>query len=280
MLLLLPVGIVEDAPFPVVGFHEGAHGFHPVAAVEVVDGSDHFIGRLVDVAADDAVAMVGLGHFAELFFVVGDERHGRFHFGFHHLGEGVVGQAAAHPVLVVVAVEPEEEGVAHIAQFSQPFELGGNGVEDIAVHHEIFFSAALQDVGAFDDEGAEGEGEDFVEEIVVVAPQVDHFGVVPVEVFHEDAEELGVFFLPLARFAELPAVHNVAVEDERVAFVFAEEGDHFFHPGVADAEVEIGEDDGAVMGFHNTVVVQSCSALVTAVLPACYACVNKLLPLC
>jgi hypothetical protein len=69
----------------------------------------------------------------------------------------------------------------------------------------------------FNNKGAEGEGEYFIEEIVVIPAQVNDSGLILVHVFHQDAEKLGVFLFPYSRFFELPAINNVTVEDEGIA---------------------------------------------------------------
>jgi hypothetical protein len=56
-----------------------------------------------------------------------------------------------------------------------------------------------------------------------------------------------VFFLPFAGFAELPSVYDIAVEDERITGVAAEEMDGFFNPGILYTEVNIGHDNGTIV---------------------------------
>ena len=53
--------------------------------------------------------------------------------------------------------------------------------------------------------------------------------------------------LPFARLAELPAVDDVAVQDELVTTVVSEEPDDLPDAGVSDAQVEVGDDDGSVV---------------------------------
>jgi hypothetical protein len=102
-------------------------------------------------------------------------------------------------------------------------------------------------MGAFDGEVAQREGDHLVEEIVVVAPEIDHLHVGTGEILHDELEEGGVPLLPFARLAELPAVDDVAVQDELVTTVVSEEPDDLPDAGVSDAQVEVGDDDGSVV---------------------------------
>ena len=46
---------------------------------------------------------------------------------------------------------------------------------------------------------------------------------------------------------------------------------HLFHPGIADAEVDIGKNNGFVVGFQSDNVLQILKRIVTAALPYCEA---------
>jgi hypothetical protein len=115
------------------------------------------------------------------------------------------------------------------------------------MHHEVFFMSGLMDMVAGDGEIAELQGQYFIEEVVMIAADVDHFSVSCGQPFHDEFKEGGMFLFPFAGFAELPAIDDIAVEDERITDVVAEEMDGFFDSGVLYAEVNVRHDNGTIV---------------------------------
>lgn len=103
---------------------------------------------------------------------------------------------------------------------------------------------------SLDGKVAELEGKDLVEEVIVVSPQVDHFGICFGYPFHDQFEEGGMMFFPLPGFSKLPAVDDIAIKNELVAGMVPEEVDGFAHPGILDPQVDIGQNDGFVVCFQ------------------------------
>jgi hypothetical protein len=198
-------------------------------------------------SADHTIAALLFGHFTEFLFIIGNEGNSLFYFLFHHLREGIVREAALDAVLIVVPVQPKQESIADVAQFGDPFQVCGYGVKDVSMHHEIFSVAGLMNVLSNDGEIAELEGQYFIQEVIVITAEIDHFCFTCCQPLHDQFEKCGVFFLPFAGFAELPSVYDIAVEDERITGVAAEEMDGFFNPGILYTEVNIGHDNGTIV---------------------------------
>lgn len=146
-----------------------------------------------------------------------------------------------------MAIQPEQKGVTYITQFSDPFQLGGHGIEDITVYYKIFFVAGMMNVLAHNGKIAELKGKYFVQEVVMIPAQVDHFCLTCCQPLHDQLEKGGVFFLPFAGLAELPSVYDIAIQDERVTGVVAEKVDGFFNPGVLYAQVNIRQYNGTIV---------------------------------
>ena len=96
--------IVEDFESTIEVFDESGVGFDPISRVEVMDLSDHFIVRGVDMAADEAEAIVFLGEVFDLIFESAEVIDDGFSFGLYNFGEREGLFAAPCPVAVVKSV--------------------------------------------------------------------------------------------------------------------------------------------------------------------------------
>lgn len=96
--------VVEDLESTIEVFDESGVGFYPITRVEVMDISDHFIVRGVDMAADEAEAVVFLGEVFDLIFESAEVIDDGFSFGLDNLGEGEGLFATPCPVAVVNSV--------------------------------------------------------------------------------------------------------------------------------------------------------------------------------
>src|SRR5580658_1434250 len=79
----------------------------------------------------------------------------------------------------------------------------------------------------------------------MVAPEVHDLRVALLEHLQNDADEVGVGLGPLAVSLQLPAVDDVAVEDELLAADVAQEMVHLGDLRVDGPQVDVREDDGA-----------------------------------
>ena len=225
---------------------DGGERLDPVAAVEVVDIADHLVGGGVDVAADDAGAAALVRKARDVALEFRDVVHRALHAGLDGLAERPVFLAAPRAPVVVGAVEVEQHLVAPVAEVREEDEIARDGVEHVAVQHQIAAAVRrLVQVLLDDGEVLEVEREHLAEHVVVVAAQVDHLRVAFFHVFEDDADETRVGVVPLAAAHELPAVNDVAVEDELLAADVAEKMRDLADLAVGGAEVHVGEDDGA-----------------------------------
>jgi hypothetical protein len=62
----------EDFEAAVAVFHEGSIGFHPVSRIQVVNVSNEFVVRCVDMSTNEAGAFVAFGKSLHLFFKPAD----------------------------------------------------------------------------------------------------------------------------------------------------------------------------------------------------------------
>lgn len=201
----------------------------------------------MDVPADDSRAALLRGDLHQMLLEVADVGDRGLDFLFDPLRDRVVGQPAAEPSPVVEAVEPHERRVAHVAHLGEPPHRRGDVVEDVAVQHVVAFVAARVDVLLQDADVGELQGQDAVQKVVVVAAQVDDVCVVlDVE---QAADEVRVAAFPLlaAPADELPAVDDVAAENQRVAGMASQETVGLLGLRPLRSEVDVGHDDGLEM---------------------------------
>ena len=78
----------------------------------------------------------------------------------------------------------------------------------------------------------------------MVAADVDDLGAALLEHLEDGADETGVGVGPAAGAAQLPAIDDVAVEDEFFAADVFEEVVDLGDAAGGGAEVDVGEDDG------------------------------------
>ncbi len=69
-----------------------------------------------------------------------------------------------------MTVEPQEESIARVAEFSDPFQPGSDGVENITMDDEVTFTERFVDMRSCDGKIPEIQGDDLIEEIIMVAP--------------------------------------------------------------------------------------------------------------
>jgi hypothetical protein len=245
-----PVLVMDDLPVAFCIFHQCGEAFHPVAGVEVFNAVDLLYGRLVNVSTDNAMTFAGAGHFYQLVLKIRNKGHRRFNFGFYHLRKGIIRQPAFFTVSIVMPVQVEQKGIPHIAQLGDPFEAGGDVIEQVAVGNKIFFLHAIVHIIFFDGKVADLQGHDLLQEIIVVASQVNDLTLVFGSEADEVLEEITVLLGPAAAFAELPAVNNIAVEDEGLAFVLLEKVQYFFGFAGFDPKVNVRKHNRFVKGLH------------------------------
>src|ERR1039457_4387829 len=160
-------------------------------------------------------------------------------------------QAAPGPPDIVGAVDPEKRSVSPVAQVSEEDEVLRHRVEHVAVEHEIAAPDALVHVLVGDQQVLEFKREELGEDVVVVSPEVHDLRVPLLEHLQHDSDEVGVRLRPLPVSPQLPAVDDVAVQDEFLAADVPEKVVHLGDLGINGSQVDVGYDDGPYAeSFH------------------------------
>lgn len=85
------LAVGDDFESSIVVLDQGGEGLDPIATVEVVHVAELFVGRGVNVPANDAAVVVLAGQVLKLFLILIDKSNCRFDLGFHPTAEGAVG---------------------------------------------------------------------------------------------------------------------------------------------------------------------------------------------
>jgi hypothetical protein len=182
-----------------------------------MDAIDHPIFGFVDMSADDPVTAFGFSHFGEFGFVIVDVGDRFFYLSLHILRKGIVRKSSFEPVVIHDSVEPKQKSVAYVAEKSNPPEVRGDAVKNIAVSDEVFFSIGL--IGHVCEylEPTDLERKDLIQKVIVITTEVVDIRLMVFHQLEDSIEKPGVFPLPTARLFELPSVDDIAVKDEVVA---------------------------------------------------------------
>ncbi|GJE62734.1 hypothetical protein MPOCJGCO_4869 [Methylobacterium trifolii] len=220
-------------------------GFHPVAGVEVAQAVDLAVGRMVDVAADHPVRPLPPGLVGQEPLELADEVDRVLHLQLRPGREGPVGQPEAAAQLVQAGVDEQREAVGAVPEVGEPAGVAHHHVELVAVDDEVAAPVRrLVDAALGDLDAAEGGADVVAQELVVVAGHVDQPGALA-HLAQQLLHHVVVPLRPVPARAELPAVHDVAHEVDRVCVVVLEEVEQ--QPGLAalGAEMRIGQEQGA-----------------------------------
>ena len=204
---------------------------------------------MVNMSADDAVVSPRLGKIGKRALEVRDVRDRAFHLLLDALRKRIIGFAPECAVTVVPAIEPKEEGVAIIAQMRQPSHVRRYPVENISMRNEVTRPFAFQHIFFDDPDVSQADGRNVVEEIVMVAAHVDNLRAAGFHHFHQDFDKRRIGRQPFfcAVSLEAPAVDDVAVQNQLVAIDGFEEAADFLHLGMGASQMDIREDDRAIM---------------------------------
>ena len=71
-------------------FDDGGQALNPVAGVEVMDVINMFVGRRVDMPADDTLTVALVCKFLQLHLVLVNERHRRLHLALYSFTDGIM----------------------------------------------------------------------------------------------------------------------------------------------------------------------------------------------
>lgn len=134
--------------------------------------------------------------------------------------------------------------VADIPQNRDQFGILGHGVKSVPVDDEVATVGGLVEIAVNDFEAAEAQGEKAVEDVIVVAAEVNDLGFLFFNFFEDETDKARVPFVPTAAAIERPSINDVAIEDEVLAGGVFEEMVDLLDLTVRGAEVDVGEEDG------------------------------------
>ncbi len=159
--------------------------------------------------------------------------------GLDGLGEGEVRFTPPCPVAVVGAIDFEQALVSDIADNRDQLAVLGDGVKGIPVDDEVTSLLTFVNVAVDDAQAAKTERKKAVKDIVMISPEVDDIRPALVDFLEDQADEPCMLAGPAAFPAEGPAVNDVTVEDQPVAFGVLEEVVDLFNLTIGGAQVDI-----------------------------------------
>ena len=201
---------------------------------------------MVDVAADHAMhaALVGLARHGML--EVAHIAHGALHFALEVFRQRPVGQPHARAQAVEVPVELERELVERVTHVGQPLGALDHAVEQIAVHHpQLAAVGRLVDPLLGHVDAAEVVVQVLARELIVVAGDEDHARALA-RLAQQLLDHVVVRLRPVPVPLELPAVDDVADQEQRVALGVLEEVQQRPRLAAGRAQVQVGDPQRAV----------------------------------
>lgn len=131
------VFIINEFHASIVILDDSGEALHPIARVQVSDLADLLVLWGVDMAANDAVAVLVDGEFLEELLIFIDEADGGFHLSFHSLTKGEIFLTTPYAPAVVVAINGQQGVVANGTKRGEPPVIRRDAIEAIAVHNEV-----------------------------------------------------------------------------------------------------------------------------------------------
>jgi hypothetical protein len=101
-----------------------------------------------------------------------------------------------------------------------------------------------------DGEVSDLDRKDLIKEVVVVAAEIGDFGVVTFDHFDDSVEKARMLALPRSGFTQLPAINDVAVEDEVFAAILFKKPSNLLCFGSFRSEMYVRDDNGFKVGFQ------------------------------
>ena len=166
--------------FAVKMFDQRGAALHPVATVQIIHAVNFFDLRAVDVAADHAVRLVASRHGSQRILVFGHELDGGLGFEFQERSKRPITETHRAPQPIEIQVKVENPVVKMRAElFEQVVEMR-QAIRLMSVDNEIFFPIGSR-VHDFASNGdiPEFHSHELLDELVVVAGDVDDFGLLP-----------------------------------------------------------------------------------------------------
>ena len=215
---------------------------HPVAAVVVVDPVDLPDCREVDVAADDAAAVLLFRVAGDEEFEVVDEVHCPLHLRLQQRAERPVGIAERAAGKVHPLVQVERCRIGPVTEVVDPGGMLREMIEKVAVNHQQPAAVErLVDEGVSQLHVAEGLRGKWPQKLVVVARGVIDLGA-SLEHAEDPADDETRGVVPVERPLQLPAVDDVTDKIEPVGLDPPEKLKQLIGPAEPTAEVQIGKE--------------------------------------
>jgi hypothetical protein len=254
---------MDQLNFAVKIFDQRRATFDPIAAVQILHAADFFYFRTMDVAANHAVGFLVARHLRQSLFVFGDKFYRRLGLKFQKRCERPIAKTerAAQPVEIKIKIE--NPVVKMRTKFFEQMVEMRQAVRLMAVNHQIFFPVG-RCVHHLTRDGdiAKFHSEKLLDELIVVAGNVNHLGLLAA--FAEEfLDERVVVVAPEPAKFQLPAVNKIANEIKILAIHNAQKIEQLFDARVARAEMDVGNPNRAIffwlglvseqfgMGDHN-----------------------------
>ena len=167
------------------------------------------------------------------------------HAGLDRLAQRPIFFAAPCPPGVIGAVEFQEHVVTPVTEVREKSEILGDRVEHVAMQDKIAAAQTFVDMILDDLKVLKVERQERGEHVVVVAADIHHLGIALFEHLEDDADESRVSLGPVAGPPQLPAVDDIAVENELLTADVAEKMVHLARLAVGRAEMHVGDDHRA-----------------------------------
>ena len=227
-------------------FDKGAAAFNPVSVVQVEDIADPADFGMMDVTADHAIDAAPGGLVGDDLLEAGNVLGGVLDLVLQPGRQRPVGQAHTLSDRKQKRVGAQHQGIGAVAQMGQPLGIGDDAVETVAVQHQIAPAVGAFMDGFIDDLDAAEQAPGIVAgEFVMVAGHEDHAHA-GIHLAQDFGDYMVLRERPVPAALHLPAVHDIADQEQGVAIVMGEEVGKRLGLAAAGAQMGIGDEDGAV----------------------------------
>jgi hypothetical protein len=235
--------------------------FNPVARVDVGDPVEIAQRRVVDVAADHAVAFQALGFLGQRLLEMADEADGILDLELGPGRERPVGQAEAPAHHVEPGVDAERGDIGPVAQKGQPFGMAHHHVEGISMHDEVALAVRCDMHGLLHHlDAAEVVTGKIAQEFVVIAGDVDHARALA-GLAQELLHHVIVGLRPIPAAFQLPGIDDVANQIDGLGIVVTKKVEQHARLTSARAQMYVRNKERPIARAFAIVVHGTVSAL-------------------
>ena len=244
----LPLGRPLDDLEPAVAMlDQGGAALHPVAIVAVEDAVDDLDLGLVDVAAHHAVEAAALGFLRHRMLEVADELDRVLDPRLQERRQRPVRIAERDARAVVPVIDLQAPGIGMVAQLRQPARVLDDAVERIAVRHQQPLAVGGDVDGLVHHlHVAERHAVVVAQRLVVVARDIDDARALA-RLAQQLLHHVVVALRPEPGALQAPAIDDVADQVDLVGVVVLQEIEQEFGLAAARPQMNIGNENGAVV---------------------------------